>query len=279
MQGCIHILLAHLHIQAGRFKEGGSALENWMVIPGGTSTSERATARYQARTLAQLEIALKDWTAAEKTLQALFNPDERDKGSWTGSIGQGLAYHLLACVWIERKRYDEARPITQGATLARRSASDSNREDYMLLQMDKLGAAIYMDGSKCYTTTTLTNMVSNTRAPTDLRVACNQRCLMGRVHLLADNLLEAKAEFEMARQIARTLNRVHSHPVRSVKFSLGYVLWMLGELDECVALKEQLEFMDLESGRNIENVGNDRAWMDKMVQFQKKLGAVPISER
>jgi hypothetical protein len=61
----------------------------------------------------------------------------------------------------------------------------------------------------------------------------------------------------------------NGHMLGAVRFSFGYVLGLLGKLDAMPDLKYEMRSVNLEKGRELENVGVDRDWTDKMLECRR----------
>ena len=52
--------------------------------------------------------------------------------------------------------------------------------------------------------------------------------------------------------------------ISAIRFSLGFTLRLLGVLDEVPDIKLEMQFIDVEKCRELENVGTDWAWVDTL---------------
>ena len=91
-----------------------------------------------------------------------------------------------------------------------------------------------------------------------MRKITNMWCLLGRLALGIGDKDEAKISFEKALGVAEKVTWDSGHMLGAVRFSLGYMLSLLGELDAMLDLKYEMRFVDLEKGKELENVGADR---------------------
>ncbi|KAF8849434.1 hypothetical protein BDZ45DRAFT_752800 [Acephala macrosclerotiorum] len=267
MHGCVYIMLAHQLYTLGRSEEALDVILSWHSFQP-SSISERATERYRDRTLADIYVSRKDWSKAEEVLQALLAPDMRDHESFKGSMGEGWAIHQLADIYIETKRYKEASPLTMPALLARQQAGNESREEAILIMLDLICSLLALKTfDMALFHLSKLRQVLEPKFGANLVVMgnlANMWCLLARLSIELNDLKEARVCWEKALEVAEKVKWVNGHMVSAIRCSLGYTLELLGELDSFPDLKYERGMADLETGRELENVGIDRAWIDRL---------------
>lgn len=275
MHGCVYIMLGHQLMTLGRSEEALKVILSWHALEP-SSISERATERYRDRTLADIYVGEKNWTDAEKVLRTLLAPDMRDAASYAGTMGEGWTIHQLAGILLEGKHYKEVNTLTMPAILARQKSGHEDREEALLITMDLICSLL---AEKAYDIALFhlvkLRQILEPKFGTTLMVMrkiANMWCLLGRLALGMADMGEAKLCWEKAVEVAEKVTWDNGHMLGAVRFSFGYVLSLMGELDEMPDLKFEMKIVDLEKGRELENVGVGRDWTDKMLEVQKGLG-------
>ncbi|CZR55532.1 uncharacterized protein PAC_05420 [Phialocephala subalpina] len=267
MHGCVYIMLAHQLYTLGRSDETLSVILSWHSFQP-SSISSRATERYRDRTLADIYVGRKDWVKAETVLQALLAPDMRDAKSFKGSMGEGWAIHQLADIYIETKRYKEASALTMPALLDRQQVGNESKEEAILIMLDLICSLLALKTfDMALFHLSKLRQVLEPKFGANLIVMgnlTNTWCLLARLSIELGDLKEARVCWEKALDVAGKVKWINGQMVSAIRCSLGYTLGLLGELDSFPDLKLERGLADLETGRELENVGIDRAWVDRL---------------
>lgn len=281
MEGCVHVLLAHQLILAGRETEAVQYLQSWEVLEP-SSISERGVIRYRDRTLADAYVAKQSWVEAEATLRSLLAPDMPDADSFRGTMGEGWALQQLAEILHETGRHKAASELLLPAIVSREDSGNEDREDTISLVLD-LVACLLADSAYDLALIHLMKLrkllepkLGGRSNGTIMGHITNMWCLTARLSCHLKDWKEAKVCWEKAQESARQVTWPNGFMVGVIRYSLAYVLWELGVLNSgnYQDLKFEVKITNLEQGRQLANVGIDAEWVAKMIDVRTRMVVV-----
>ncbi|KAH7396320.1 hypothetical protein BKA66DRAFT_596980 [Pyrenochaeta sp. MPI-SDFR-AT-0127] len=272
MQGCVHVLLAHQLILAGRETEAVHYLQSWKVLEP-SSISERGVIRYRDRTLADAYVAKKSWAEAETTLRSLLAPDMPDAESFRGTLGEGWALQQLAEILHETGRHKAASELLLPAIVSREDSGNEDREDTISLVL-VLVACLLADSAYDLALIHLMKLRQllepklGRSNSTIMRHITNMWCLTARLSCYLKDWKEAKMCWERAHESAKQVTWPNGFMIGAIRYSLAYVLWKLDILKDVSFqdVKFEVQGTNLVQGRRLENVGIDAEWTATMTE-------------
>jgi len=135
MRGNIHMLYATQLLNLGRDEDAMASLMAWKAFDP-PSTAERATERYQQRTLADIFVAQNDVDLAEQILLNILETEGGERCRLEGSMCEGWTLYQLACIWMGQGQHKKVEDFPLRAIIAREKKGHGEREDTMLLRGD-----------------------------------------------------------------------------------------------------------------------------------------------
>lgn len=278
MHGCVYVLLAHQLIVTDRAPEAITYLRSWQPLSP-SSISERGVIRYRDRTLADAYVAQRNWSDAETILRALLAPDMPDAASFKGSMGEGWALQQLSEILHETERSKEAGALLLPAILAREDAKEAERQDTIDLLLD-LVACLLTEGAYDLVLANLLKLrqalepqVGKRGSDTIMTQVTNMWCLTARLSCQLEDWEDAKVCWEKALEAARQVVWTNGYMIGAIRYSSAYVLWKSGKAEERALedLRYEAGIVDLETGRQLENVGIDGGWVKKMLEVKDEM--------